>query len=442
MNQDWPSTRRVERQLADVLDTQGGLASVCHALGDDRIIYETPASASSRIKLRLRGLELCATGQHEVHHFLSLARFCADIYLTSDEDSPRVTVEQFAEASHLDDAAAGRALALALLDGHFWDGGSSTHLTLSPFAGRLKGVSSLDDFDRRRSEFEERARRAAEQRHGVSPPSSGKRLTSWPVFETAFGRYTSVRMLGEGGAGRVYEARGDDRSTYAVKLLASQTLTIDKRRRFKNELYFCQRTRHRNIVQVHDYGVLYDGNLALPFYVMPRYETTLRRLMAPVLDPIRALAIFAQVLDGLEVAHNMGVTHRDLKPENLLYDASEDTIVVADFGVARFTADQAATIVETDARTRLANFRYAAPEQRRPGEAVGHTADIFALGMILHEMLTGDVPAGTAYQTVASVAPEYDYIDNIIRIMIRQRPEDRYTSIAEVRMTLANAARS
>jgi serine/threonine protein kinase len=104
------------------------------------------------------------------------------------------------------------------------------------------------------------------------------------------------------------------------------------------------------------------------------------------------MAIFSQILDGVEAAHLQNVIHRDLKPENILCDQNFATIAIADFGTARFTEDILATAIETGPSQRLANFQYAAPEQRTVGGDVQATADIYALGLMLNELFTGSVP--------------------------------------------------
>ena len=110
---------------------------------------------------------------------------------------------------------------------------------------------------------------------------------------------------------------------------------------------------------------------------------------------------------------------------------------VADFGVASFTDDIVATLVETQPSQRLANFVYAAPEQRTPGHAVGQSADIYALGLILNELFTGAVPHGTEYRRVEDVDKNYSYLDDVVMQMMRQDPANRFASIADVRAAIA-----
>jgi serine/threonine protein kinase len=181
-----------------------------------------------------------------------------------------------------------------------------------------------------------------------------------------------------------------------------------------------------------------DGRDA-PFYVMPRYASTLRDKITAVIPPEHVLRLFAGLLDGVEAAHLKGVVHRDLKPENVLYDAQRDALVVGDFGVAHFEDDERYTAVETRPGTRLANFQYAAPEQRMRGRPVDARADVYALGLILNEMFTGEIPHGTGYRTVAAAAPTYAFVDGLVEAMLQQAPAARPANIDAVKERLRAA---
>lgn len=252
-------------------------------------------------------------------------------------------------------------------------------------------------------------------------------------FETTFGTYVVDELLGEGGAGRVYSGVDIDKTRIAMKVLAEDRATADKRSRFKNEIAFLARNKHKNIVTVIDHGVARGGEIVGPFYVMSRYDSNLRDMIRDGIVQDRALSLFSQILDGVEAAHLQGVVHRDLKPENILYDRNSNTLAIADFGTARFTEDLMATSVETGPAQRLANFQYAAPEQRTPGKEVQATADIYALGLILNEMFTGVVPHGTEYRLIGQVANEQGFLDPIVAKMLRQAPDERPASVADIK---------
>jgi serine/threonine protein kinase len=251
-------------------------------------------------------------------------------------------------------------------------------------------------------------------------------------FETTFGTYVVDELLGEGGAGRVYGGTGLDGNPIALKLLAEDKATTDKRRRFKNEISFLIRNNHPNIVAVLDHGIAH-GDVAGPFYVMRRYHCSLRDLMIKGIDPQKVMPLFSQILDGVEAAHLKRVIHRDLKPENVLCDKDSDIVAIADFGTARLTEDILATIIETAPTQRLANFQYAAPEQRRAGGDVQAAADIYALGLILNELFTGVIPVGTEPRRISQVSEDQAYLDDVVSKMLRQTPSDRPQSITEVK---------
>jgi serine/threonine protein kinase len=256
------------------------------------------------------------------------------------------------------------------------------------------------------------------------------------TFETAFGTYASAGIVGEGGTARVYRAQDTGGQGWAVKVLDPKKASADKLKRFRNEYAFCSNHPHRNIVAVVDHGVTVVDGAKSPFFVMPLFDGSLRTVLANGVQAQKVLALFAQILDGVEAAHLLRVVHRDLKPENCLYSAKDSTLVVADFGVAQFTAEELYTLVETGPYARLANFQYAAPEQRSRGAAVDHRADIYSLGLMLNELFTGRIPHGTDYKTIGAVAPDYAYLDDLVAEMLRQDPSGRPPTIEHVKNQL------
>ncbi len=252
------------------------------------------------------------------------------------------------------------------------------------------------------------------------------------TLETTFATYTVDEQIGNGGAGTVYGGVDSSNVAIAVKVLSKEARSTDKRRRFKNEIAFLAKCTHRNVVQIVDHGVSTDDVISGPFYVMKRYTSSLRAVMKG-LPPQNVLPIYLQVLDGVEAAHFLGAIHRDLKPENVLWNADSRAVAVADFGVASLTPELAATAVETREDRRLANFIYAAPEQRLPGGKVTAAADIYALGMMLNEMFTGDLALGQGYKKIQSVAPAFAYLDEIVAVMLSQSHSDRPKTIAQIK---------
>jgi serine/threonine protein kinase len=250
-------------------------------------------------------------------------------------------------------------------------------------------------------------------------------------YKSAFTEYVVVRQIGEGGSGIVYEVVDPERRRYALKALDPRKSTPQKLKRFQNEITFCQETIHNNVVRVLDTGRSTQGR---SFYVMDLYPCTLQDTLTK-LKPEEALPVFSQVLDGVEAAHLKSVVHRDLKPQNVLCDPHKNLYVIADFGIASFAEEDLYTLVETRPGERLANFQYAAPEQRTRGRETSFKTDVYALGLILNQMFTGEIPLGTQFKKIEAVAPTFSYLDGIVETMIRQDPAQR-PSIADVKMQL------
>ncbi len=203
------------------------------------------------------------------------------------------------------------------------------------------------------------------------------------VWKPHFQEYKVGELLGEGGAGRVYAGIADDGASVAIKLLT--TSTKDKRRRFKNEIYFLEKNKHQNIVTVLDHGTVLIKDLIHHVYVLTRYDCNFRQIIGQI-SAEKTLSLFMQILEGIEAAHLQKVIHRDLKPENILFDKKRNVLAIADFVVARFEEDFLVIPVATAPQQRLANFRYAAPE-RRSSQQVTSGADVYALGLVLNEAI-------------------------------------------------------
>lgn len=274
----------------------------------------------------------------------------------------------------------------------------------------------------------------------AQPSTSSMKTPS--VFETYSQIYTYAnRTFGEGGCGRVVEVRDESGDVYALKWLLPDRVSTAKRKRFKNELAFCSRANHHRIIRVLDAGFVTAGGEKCPFYVMQKYAGTLRIHMQRGLRPVDVLPIFLNMLDGVEAAHICGIWHRDLKPENVLCLATPTDLVIADFGIAHFTDDLLETSVETQQGAWLANMHYAAPEQRRKDGVVDQRCDIYALGLILNELFTNDLPQGKGHKLIADIAPEFGYLDDIVDWMLQRDPSKRPNSIDSIKSELIHRGR-
>jgi serine/threonine protein kinase len=262
------------------------------------------------------------------------------------------------------------------------------------------------------------------------------------IFQTAFDTYQGGSQLGSGGTGFVVEATAaSTNQQVAIKVFNPSIPRHSSDKRFRNEMKFGEQAAHKNVVQVLDRGVVDIGGKLAPFYVMPLYPQTLRRLMQSAIDPKKVLEIFVALLDGVECAHLLSIVHRDLKPENVLASDDGQLVVIADFGAAQFGDLEHYEAAETKVADRLANFQYCAPEQAIRGAKIDHTVDIYALGLILNEMFTSKVIRGSSPKTIASVAPEFGYLDSLVLRMTMQNPSERLNSIARVKIELSDLSK-
>ena len=255
-----------------------------------------------------------------------------------------------------------------------------------------------------------------------------------------------ISPIGQGGMGAVYRGRQRELDRIvAVKILPAR-LSRDPRfvERFRREARAMARLDHPHIIRVHDSGVTGGGvngggvtggdndGVGRCYIVMEFVEgTNLREAMAArAIDPASALRIVSQICDGLQYAHSMGVVHRDIKPENVLLGVDRRGVKIVDFGLAKCVDSAEADISLTATGARLGTVRYMAPEQY-DGSVVDARADIYSLGVMFYEMLTGQVPMG-AFSLPSQTAGTDPRLDDVIRRTLQQRPDDRYQSAGDV----------
>ncbi len=263
-------------------------------------------------------------------------------------------------------------------------------------------------------------------------------------------RYTLLDRLGSGGMAEVYLAHDEvlDRDV-ALKALRGQYAEDESFvERFRREARNAASLSHPNIVQVYDQGRAENGTYYMAMEYVPGGTLKDRIVERGALAPAEAAGLAAQVADALAVAHGRGIVHRDIKPQNVLMTPSGET-KVADFGIAR----AASATVMTQTNLVLGTAGYMAPEQAS-GEKVSPATDLYSLGVVLYEMLTGalpyeaDTPIAIAMQHVNApprhpreANPEVPAeLDAIVVRLLAKDPNERYTSASELARDLRSVA--
>lgn len=272
------------------------------------------------------------------------------------------------------------------------------------------------------------------------------------------GRYAIGEFIGQGGMATVY--RGQDTKLgrqVAIKVMKSNLASdADFRERFRQEAQSASRMAHPTVVRVFDAGddliQTNDGPQRLPFIVMEYVEgTNLRQLASEAkLSQNEACRIVDSVLTALEYSHRAGIVHRDIKPANIMI-TTDGQVKVMDFGIARAVSETSSTLQQTTAI--LGTAAYFSPEQAK-GDAIDTRTDLYSTGVMLYELLTGDVPfrgesaVAVAYQHVSerptapslrdkSVTPELDRV--VLHALAKDRAR-RFQTAAEFRDALRLAA--
>jgi predicted Ser/Thr protein kinase len=239
-----------------------------------------------------------------------------------------------------------------------------------------------------------------------------------------------LEVVGQGGMGVVYKARQIDLDRVVALKILSPRLAGDPEfpRRFAREAQALASLDHPNIVRVYESGREAD----LCFLVLEYVDgVNLRELLVQKkLSPEQALRIVPQLCEALEYAHSKGVIHRDVKPENILLSRS-GTAKIADFGLAKLVGDEKAAGPLTQTNVVMGTADYMAPEQRDSMREADHRADIYSLGVVFYELLTGELPVGR-YDPPSRRHRLDARIDEIVLKALERDPDRRYQQAGQM----------
>jgi tRNA A-37 threonylcarbamoyl transferase component Bud32 len=271
--------------------------------------------------------------------------------------------------------------------------------------------------------------------HGIkvlqSAPAPAEIAKHFPQMEI-------LESLGRGGMGVVYKARQPKLN----RLVALKVLAPDKgadprfAERFLREAQSLARLSHPNIVAVHDFGEA-DGL----YYLLMEYVdgVTLRQLLSTGrIAPEEALKIVPKICEALQFAHEQGIVHRDIKPENVLLD-KQGRVKIADFGIAKLVGGSGPGPALTEEQSVIGTPHYMAPEQVEKPQLVDHRADIYSLGVVFYEMLTGELPLGK-FQPPSKRVQVDVRLDEVVLRALEKEPERRYQRASQVKTDLETIA--
>jgi predicted Ser/Thr protein kinase len=266
------------------------------------------------------------------------------------------------------------------------------------------------------------------------PAGESRDLGEMPELSAGveLGGYRLEKEIGRGGMGIVFEAVQKSLGRKVAVKILPRKLVGDPEfvARFEREGLALAQLNHPNIVQIIDKGI--SGEVC--FLVMEFVEgVSLRRVMeGGELTAEQALAIVPQICAALEYAHGRGVVHRDIKPENIMMD-TDGSIKITDFGLARLVHGETPAALERLTRTNvmMGTPDYMAPEQREKAKEVDHRADIYSLGVIFYEMLTGELPLGRFPPPSKKVRIDVR-LDEVVFKALEKEPELRYQRASEM----------
>lgn len=282
----------------------------------------------------------------------------------------------------------------------------------------------LERFPQHKTVVENVFKEQDKPRSAFTPPTVDQLAKLFPGLQI-------LELIGAGGMGAVYKARqeGLDR-VVALKILPDEfSHDVKFALRFTREARTLAKLNHPNIVSVYEFG-----NVDQTYYFLMEYVegSTLRDVVrARQLKPEHAMTIVPHLCDALQYAHDKGVIHRDIKPENILM-TTDGKVKLADFGLSRILGQQNQPTELTGTHQILGTPRYMAPEQLEGSRGVDHRADIYSLGVVFYEMLTGELPIGRF--AMPSQKVEVDIrLDEVVLRTLEKEPQLRYQNANQVK---------
>jgi serine/threonine protein kinase len=262
-------------------------------------------------------------------------------------------------------------------------------------------------------------------------PATSSEIPSLERVAAAFPKLEILELIGYGGMGFVFKARQPHLGRLVALKLLSDHLAKEPRfaERFNREGRVLARMNHPNIVTVYDFGATEHFYFLLMEYVD---GVNLRQAMeAGRFSPGEALRVVPKICEALQYAHEQGILHRDIKPANILLD-TRGQVKIADFGIAKLVGEEKADVTLTATGATLGTPQYMAPEQLESPSDVDHRADIYSLGVVFYEMLTGELPIGR-FPAPSSKTPVGSKVDEVVFRTLEKDRERRYQSAGEMK---------
>ncbi|MDF1812392.1 MAG: serine/threonine-protein kinase [Verrucomicrobiales bacterium] len=267
-----------------------------------------------------------------------------------------------------------------------------------------------------------------------TPPGSWEPVSPEKLNQLLPG-FQVIKLLGRGGMGAVYEAVQENLDRHvAIKVLPPELgRDIEFEARFRREAKAMARLNHPNIIQIHDFGQTSEGHF---YFVMEFVDgSDLHFLIKKgLIKPDTALKLAIQICEALQFAHDEGFVHRDIKPANILL-TSTGVIKIGDFGLAKLIDPNVGSETDKMGLTMtgysMGTPNYMAPEQMNGENQIDHRADIYSLGVMLYEMLTGEIPRGS-FDPPSNKTPVDARIDDVVLKAMHEKPDFRYQAAKDI----------